>query len=111
MQNKFADEVMAISHFMNDDIKKHFNNLHRNKFQADCLQVSALHNEIIFENPFGATPEVFIATARYLVTYGDRGVMEKKDLQFAASPEKISFTISDIGDNTDVPVCYLAIEK
>ena len=110
-QNDFSEQILSISKFMNEDLAKYFNNLHLNKFQADCVQPTHENREFKFDVKFNSKPDVFAVTNRFLVKYGTEGRLEKKSVDFNQSADKIIFNIGDDEMNNGIPICYLATEK
>lgn len=96
---------------MTNNFKGYFNNLHLNKFYANCLKISSSNNTVEFDEPFLNNPEVFVTVNRFLITYGNEGSLEKKDIGFDVTKDNIVFKVSEGEEGSDLPICFLAIEK
>ena len=97
---------------MDDNFKSYYKNLNLNKFRADCLRITEKAKKVELKPPMDVTPEVFVISNRFYISYGDEGSLEKKNINYKATKNSIEFDIvADDKDKTGVPICYLAYEK
>ena len=109
--DSYQATTMEIRDFINNNLKIYFSTLHLNRFYADCMRISANIKFVKFDTPFDYAPDVFIVSNRFLITYGDDGSLEKKKIEGFATSSDINFDIGDDDSTSEIPICFLAIEK
>ena len=111
-KDKFQTKISDVQNFMSGTLKEYFHNLQTNSLSSKCTTIKPNGDKIELQPAFDKTPEVFIVSNRFEITYGTEGVLQKKKVGYEAAKDSITFKYdTDVEDAGDVPICYIAVES